>query len=258
MLNIVTKISSWQELRKTLQSKTIGFVPTMGNLHQGHIRLCERAKKENDLVVASIFINPTQFNQAQDFERYPRTLEQDQQLLQKANVDYLFAPDAFDMYPDQFEVQVSETNIAKILEGEHRPGHFTGMLTVVLKLLNLVSPTKAYFGEKDYQQLCLIKKMAKALFLPCEIINCETIRTYGGLALSSRNNRLDDSQKTQAQKLNQVLSSDLSLTAMKSALEQDGFKVEYIEEQWNRRLAAAWLGEVRLIDNVLIKEETKC
>src|SRR3990167_7432355 len=136
MMNIVTQVSEWQSIRKTLTNKTIGFVPTMGNLHEGHISLCELSRKQNDITVVSIFVNPVQFNNQNDLQNYPRTLAQDVDRLKQAGVDYLFAPEAQDMYQDNYEVQVMETVVSKELEGEHRPGHFNGMLTVVLKLLN--------------------------------------------------------------------------------------------------------------------------
>lgn len=248
-MNIVTNIKDWQEIRASLKDQSIGFVPTMGHLHAGHLSLCTRAKNENDLVVVSIFVNPTQFNQTQDFDQYPRTLAQDQELLEGVGVDYVFIPEANEIYTDHFEIQVSETSISQRLEGEFRPGHFTGMLTVVLKLLNIISPTRAYFGEKDYQQLLLIKKMAKALFLPVEIIGCPTVRTPDELALSSRNSRLTEAQKQQAAQFAKALASNLPLHEIKNFLEQQGFKVDYIEEAWGRRLGAVWLDEVRLIDN---------
>ena len=249
-MNIVSSLNAWRELRGQINSKKIGFVPTMGNLHQGHLSLCKRSQAENDLTVVSIFVNPTQFNQSQDFEHYPRTLEQDFALLEEVGVDYVLVPSPAEMYPDGFELKVTEEKIAQILEGQHRPGHFTGMLTVVLKWLNLVQAQNAYFGEKDYQQLLLVKKMASALFLPCKIIACPTVREESGLAMSSRNSRLTEAQKKLAAKLYQVLCSSMPLDQMHQVLSQEGFKVEYLAEEWGRRLVAACLGEVRLIDNI--------
>jgi pantoate--beta-alanine ligase len=255
-MNIVSDIQKWREIRKTLKG-SIGFVPTMGHLHAGHASLCARAKQENDIVVASVFVNPTQFNQASDFEKYQRTLEADCKLLGSLDVDYILCPEKEAMYPDGYEVQVSETKISHELEGEFRPGHFTGMLTVVLKLLNLVQPRRAYFGEKDFQQLLLIRKMAAALFLPVEIIACETMREESGLALSSRNARLSPEQRKKAAVLAQLLMSDLSDQDVKKRLEQQGFRPEYVATQWGRRLVAAWLGDVRLIDNVPFERSQK-
>ncbi len=252
-MNIVSDLKIWQALRKNLDQKRIGFVPTMGNLHQGHLSLCRRAQNENELTVVSIFVNPTQFNQAQDFDRYPRTIEADLALLKEAGVDYVLMPDSAALYPDHFEIKITENTIGALLEGEHRPGHFTGMLTVVMKLLNLVQPQYAYFGEKDYQQLLLVKKMVEALFLPCEIVSCPTVREASGLAMSSRNSRLTAAQKQLAPQLHQILSSHLPLEQMHEALTKAGFRVEYVAEKWGRRLVAVWLGEVRLIDNVGVK-----
>ncbi len=248
-MNIVTKLTAWQNIRKNLLNKTIGFIPTMGHLHQGHLSLCERAKNENDITVVSIFVNPTQFNQSSDFELYPRTIEDDINLL---NVDYVLLPDSKEMYFDHFQIQINETELSLELEGEHRPGHFTGMLTVVLKLLNLVQATQAYFGEKDYQQLLLVKKMCASLFLSTEIIGCETIRAEDGLALSSRNSRLSAAQRQAASSFPQLLNSVLSIDEITTKLQSLGFKVDYIVEKWQRRLGAVWIDDVRLIDNVKI------
>jgi pantoate--beta-alanine ligase len=252
-MNILTDIQEWQALRKQLFNKTIGFIPTMGNLHVGHLSLCERSKAENEITVVSIFVNATQFNQVEDFEKYPRTLLQDQNLLADKKVDYLLLPEPKAMYPDDYEVKVSETTISTELEGEFRPGHFNGMLTIVLKLLNLVQPAKAYFGEKDFQQLLLIKKMAQALFLPTQIIECETVRAADGLALSSRNSRLTPEQRIFSQKFPELLQGSLNVEEIKLELEKLSFKVDYIAEKWQRRLGAVWVDNVRLIDNIAIK-----
>ena len=254
-MNILTKVSEWQEIRKQLQNKTIGFVPTMGNLHQGHLSLCERAKVENEVVVVSIFVNPTQFNDPEDFNRYPRTIENDIALLSSLNVDYVFIPEAGALYPDQYEIKVTESTLSLELEGKYRPGHFDGMLTIVLKLLNLVSPNKAYFGEKDYQQLLLIKKMCDALFLSIKIIACETKRAEDGLALSSRNNRLNADDRAKASLFPAILKSDLSHEQMIAALQSNGFQIDYIADKWQRRLGAVHLGGVRLIDNIPMNKE---
>ncbi|TAK72359.1 MAG: pantoate--beta-alanine ligase [Gammaproteobacteria bacterium] len=254
-MKIVTTINDWQIIRQQLTGKSIGFVPTMGHLHAGHISLCERSRVENDITVVSIFVNPTQFNQGSDFQLYPRTIEQDKSLLVSHQIDYLFLPDAESMYADHYEVQVTETALSHELEGEFRPGHFTGMLTVVLKLLNLVQAARAYFGEKDYQQLLLVKKMVAALFLPTEIIACETLRADDGLALSSRNSRLNAAQRQKAAHFPHLLQSDAAIEKIIAQLQALGFKVDYIADQWQRRLGAVWLDDVRLIDNISIKKE---
>lgn len=249
MLHIVSDPEKWRRLRKGL-SGTLGFVPTMGALHEGHIALCTRARGENTHAVASIFVNPTQFNQPADFEKYQRTFEADCRLLESAGVEYVFHPEPDAVYPDGYEVQVMETSVSAELEGACRPGHFTGMLTVVLKLLNIIGADRAYFGEKDFQQLALIRKMTEALFVPVEIIGCPTIRAEDGLALSSRNARLDEGARRKAAGLFAVLDSGLSDEEAVRKLEEMGFKPEYVATRWGRRLAAAWLDGVRLIDNV--------
>lgn len=249
-MNIVTKIDDWLSIRKTISNQSIGFVHTMGNLHAGHMSLCEYSKQTNDITVAAIFINPAQFNETRDFELYPRTLEQDIDLLSEHHVDYLLLFDADEIYHDAYQIQVAETETSSMLEGKYRPGHFTGMLTIVLKFLNLVQPTRSYYGEKDYQQLLLIEKMVKALFLPIEIIGCPTIRAEDSLALSSRNNRLSSEQRKLATHFPVLLKSLLKTEEIVLKLQQLGFKVDYIEDKWQRRLGAVWLDDVRLIDNV--------
>ena len=249
-LNIVTNPTCWQQERKTIINKRLAFVPTMGHLHAGHMALCKRAKEESDIVVASIFVNPQQFNDKKDYELYPRTVEEDFLLLQKYGVDYLFLPDVSNIYPDNYHVKVVEDEISEILEGAYRPGHFAGVLTVVLRLFNIIQPNCAYFGEKDYQQLLLIQKMISALFLPISIIACQTVRDKNGLALSSRNSRLSLEKRTHAAHFHRLLKSELSCGQIREALINLGFQVDYIVEKWQRRLGAVWLDDVRLIDNV--------
>ena len=253
-MNIVTNINEWREIKKNAAGKTVGLITTMGHLHAGHMSLCTRSSAENDITVVSIFVNPTQFNQASDYKLYPRTTEQDCALLSSQKVDYVFLPDAEEMYQDGYQVQVTETQLSTELEGLHRPGHFNGMLTVVLKLLNIIQPMRTYFGEKDYQQLLLVKKMVHALCLPIDVVGCETIREKDGLALSSRNSRLSEIQRQKAADFPRLLHNKLlqpeQITDQLTTL---GFKVDYIAEQWGRRLGAAWLDEVRLIDNIIFE-----
>lgn len=236
--------------REQLSQQQIAFVPTMGNLHAGHMALCERAKAENDIVIVSIFVNPKQFNDKKDFALYPRTLENDLQLLQAHDIDYVFLPEANEIYADQYQFKIIEDQISAELEGKYRPGHFAGVLTVVLKLFNIVEPTRAYFGEKDFQQLLLIQQMASALFLPIEIIACQTERDENGLALSSRNSRLTVEERQHAAHLYRLLSSPLNTAQIADELTNLGFQVDYIVEKWRRRLGAVYLNQVRLIDNV--------
>lgn len=248
-MNIVTKLNDWQGIRKKNNDKNIGFVHTMGHLHAGHLSLCSRSQAENDLTIVAIFVNAKQFNQIEDFNHYPRTLEEDTTLLNKQKVDYLLLLDSETIYADNYHIQIHDmSDLSKELEAEFRPGHFIGMLTAVLKYLNIVRPTHAYYGEKDYQQLLLIKKMALALFLETEIVGCPTIRATDGLALSSRNTRLSSEQREKASYFPTILKSAPSVAAAMKQLQSLGFKVDYVVDQWGRRLAAIHVGDVRLID----------
>ncbi len=180
------------------EGKSVGFVPTMGYLHEGHLSLVRCAKRENDTVVVSIFVNPTQFGKGEDFDRYPRDLDRDLKLLQKEGVEIVFVPQVGDMYPEGFSTFVEETKLSRKWEGEFRPGHFKGVCTVVLKLFNIVKPDRAYFGEKDFQQLKVIQKMVKDLNLDVEIVGCPIVREEDGLAMSSRNVYLSKEEREQA------------------------------------------------------------
>ncbi|MCH9770421.1 MAG: pantoate--beta-alanine ligase [Gammaproteobacteria bacterium] len=254
-------IKDWQAERQRLKDCQIGFVPTMGNLHQGHASLITRAINENDRTVLSIFINPTQFNNADDLKNYPRTLAADLEYAARLNVDYILLPDYKTLYPDDFKYQVGEQKLSQLMEGKNRPGHFTGMLTVVLKLLNIIKPQRVYFGEKDYQQLQLVKNMVDAFFLDCKVIACPTIREASGLALSSRNNLLTDPQRQAATKLHTLLKQAKPVDKITQDLESQGFQVDYVTESQGRRFVAAKLGKVRLIDNIDlndIKETSPC
>lgn len=184
--------------------KTVGFVPTMGYLHEGHLSLVEAAKRENDLVVMSIFVNPTQFGPNEDLDRYPRDFERDEQLAREAGVDVLFYPDTATMYPLDM-ARVTVRTGADVLCGASRPGHFDGVLTVVSKLFNLVRPTRAYFGLKDAQQVALIEGYVRDYFVPVEIIRCPIIREDSGLAKSSRNVYLSETEKSDASDINRAL-----------------------------------------------------
>ena len=257
-MTVFNSIASLRAWRKGLPAGTsVGFVPTMGALHAGHAALLKRARSENEMTVLSIYVNPTQFNQAEDFEKYPQTFESDLQVAEACSVDAILAPkDKQELYPDGYRYRVSENKFSKNLCGAHRPGHFDGVLSVVLKLFQIVSPTRAYFGEKDYQQLELIRGMQEAFFLPVEVIACETLRESSGLALSSRNMRLSPPELTLAPKLYQILKSQASSEEAARQLTVLGFEVEYLVDQdtssGKRRFVAAWLGKVRLIDNVKI------
>jgi pantoate--beta-alanine ligase len=248
LLKSVAELRNW----RLKQSSGVGFVPTMGALHEGHGTLLKKARAENDSVVLSIYVNPTQFNNKEDFEKYPLTLEGDLALAKKDGVDAVFLPTSAELYPDEYHFKVTEDLFSKELCGAHRPGHFDGVLSVVMKLFNLVQPARAYFGEKDYQQLRLIQGMVQAFFLPVEIIPVPTVREKSGLALSSRNLRLNAEQMTQAPRIYQVITSASSAEEAKKSLIDQGFVVDYVEDIGDRRYVAATLGSVRLIDNVKI------
>lgn len=188
-----------------LQSRTIGFVPTMGALHEGHLSLVRVAKQENDITVVSIFVNPLQFGPSEDYHQYPRDIEGDMEKLKREGIDILFLPDNNHMYPEGFSTTVEVSNLSDKLCGLFRPGHFRGVATVVLKLLNIVNPTRAYFGQKDYQQTLIIKRMVKDLNVNTDIVVCPTIREADGLAMSSRNQYLNERERAAASVLYRAL-----------------------------------------------------
>jgi pantoate--beta-alanine ligase len=251
MTELVTSITKWRAIRANLNSR-IGFVATMGNLHLGHQSLLIRSINENKLTVLSIFINPTQFDNENDLVSYPKTFKQDFSLAEKLKVDYVLAPKYADLYPDNYKYRVTETDFSSCMEGIHRPNHFDGVLTVVMKLLMLAKPDRAYFGEKDFQQLQLVTDMVKAFFLDIKIIPCPTVRDKNGLALSSRNNFLTQQQYKIATQFPKSLAMNASSSAIIQKLKSRGFSVDYVEEYNGRRFAAVKLGKTRLIDNVTI------
>ncbi len=265
------------ELRARLRLETaIAFVPTMGNLHAGHLNLMQLARQQGSCVVASIFINPLQFGPNEDFDRYPRTFAADCQKMDGI-VDVVFAPSVADMYPSQQTVLVEPPPVANQLCGANRPGHFRGMATVVLKLLNLVQPHVALFGKKDYQQLHIIRQMVEQFNLPINIIGGETVRAEDGLALSSRNQYLNESQRAEATQLSRTL-NQLRTAILQGATDFDalekaaiaeltarGWQVDYLTvrnqsdllpatQSKQVILAAAKLGNTRLLDNVEVGE----
>lgn len=261
-----------------LARKRIGFVPTMGNLHEGHLTLVKEAKKYCDLVVVSIFVNPTQFGAGEDFEKYPRTLDEDSKLLADVGCDIVFAPSVQQMYGDQpQQTTVHVDAIADDLCGKSRPGHFTGVATVVTKLFNMVQPHAAFFGEKDWQQLAIIRHLTRDLCFSIDIVGVPIVRAESGLALSSRNGYLTEPQlevapviyQTLLQIKEQIIAGQQDLAALiavgKKQLTENGFDVDYLEirqvdlspvidfSQELVVLVAAKLGATRLIDNLHIK-----
>jgi pantoate--beta-alanine ligase len=255
--------------------RSIALVPTMGNLHEGHLALARQARGEAELVVVSIFVNRLQFGPNEDYERYPRTFESDCNKLLACGVDYLFAPAETELYPEPQGFAVEPPELGRMLEGEFRPGFFRGVATVVLKLLNVVQPDVAVFGKKDYQQLAVVRGMARQLALPVRIAACETVRASDGLALSSRNSYLSAEERALAPQLYQVLAElardlrarsrdyrELEVAAL-TKLKENRWKPDYVavRKQHDLKfpalakgelvvLGAAWLGKTRLIDNV--------
>jgi pantoate--beta-alanine ligase len=254
MTKLVKTISEWRKLRNSADyaSKSIGFVPTMGGLHEGHLSLMRRSLEENDITVSSIFLNPTQFNNQNDLATYPAEFEKDLAMLNELGVDACFSPQYDDIYNDNYRYRVSENALSEKLCGAHRPGHFGGVLTIVLKLFTIVRPHKAYFGEKDYQQLLLVRDMVEAFFLDLEIVPCPIIREPDGLAMSSRNARLSPAGREKAPLFYKILNQNKDCTQIKEELTLNGFEVDYVEEHFNRRFGAVSLDDVRLIDNVEI------
>ncbi|MEO8148581.1 MAG: pantoate--beta-alanine ligase [Bacteroidia bacterium] len=260
-------------------NKSIGFIPTMGALHKGHIELINKARNENDIVVSSVFVNPTQFNNQNDLALYPRPVEKDIAMLEKANCDAVFTPPVEAMYPDGNNLlNLDLAGLDKVMEGVFRPGHFAGMITIVHKLFNVVTPRNAYFGEKDFQQLAIIKYMVKQLNMPVSIIGCATVRETDGLAMSSRNIHLTPEEKKQAPVIYNTLNACIDLKNkmnpdqlqhfVKTEIEKSGlFKVEYISfvdainlselKDWNssesqRACIAVTTSKTRLIDNIAL------
>lgn len=269
-----------KEISKNLRakSKSIGFVPTMGALHEGHLSLIKRAKEENDITVVSIFVNPIQFSQGEDYDRYPRDLEKDSKKLRDLGIDFLFYPDADSLYPEGYSTYVNVENLSNKLCGKFRPGHFRGVATVVCKLFNIVNPTRAYFGQKDYQQTLIIRKMVEDLNFDVEIIICPTIREQDGLAMSSRNTYLNEEERKAAriiykaltegekllrsqinpadvtQRIQEILKREPLVREIQYAGVFDPQTLDELKERSEAYLiaVAVKIGDTRLIDNLLV------
>lgn len=278
-MRVVTTVA---DLRKAInqareEGKKIGFVPTMGALHNGHIQLVKRCVAENEFAVVSVFVNPTQFNDKNDLLKYPRTLEADCKLLEEAGCNLVFAPTVDEVYPEKDTRLFDFGQLDKVMEGEFRPGHFNGVAQVVSKLFDMVTPDNAYFGEKDFQQLAIIRQMVKQLNSPVEIHPCPIVREESGLAMSSRNTRLTPEQLAEAPKIYQTLLASKAMKETKSVSEvkawvinelnkNEFFRVEYFDivdgltlqslNNWSESgyavgCIAVFCGEVRLIDNII-------
>ena len=277
-------IQTIDELQKELEilrneGKTIGLVPTMGALHEGHASLVRRAVVENDVVVVSDFVNPTQFNDPNDLLKYPRTLDADCDLLEREGAKIVFAPSVDEMYPEPDTRQFSYAPLDTVMEGKYRPGHFNGVCQIVSKLFMIVGPDRAYFGEKDFQQLAIIREMVKSLEMPVQIVGCPIVREFDGLALSSRNSRLSDMERKQALNISKTLFDSIKFAENHTVVETqqmvenairnaDGLELEYFEIVDGNTLQkiTAWedtnyavgcitvfCGDVRLIDNIKLK-----
>lgn len=276
---LVHTIKELQEQLHILRDKgSVGFVPTMGALHKGHLSLVEKAAAENGVVVVSIFVNPTQFNDPDDLKRYPRDLDSDMKLLQSTRCDLVFVPAVNEIYPEPDTRRFDFGKLEQVMEGKHRPGHFNGVAQVVSRLFDIVQPDKAYFGQKDFQQLAVIMAMVRMLDLPVEIIPCPIIREESGLAMSSRNELLLPEQRAEAALIYKTLVQARQLTTEKSVNELEKWvrdsinksphlNVEYFEIvdsetlqpvlQWEAEgpktgCIAVFCGKVRLIDNVVM------
>ncbi len=264
---------------------SVGFVPTMGALHQGHLSLVEEAKKQCDICVVSVFVNPTQFNDAKDLETYPRTLEADIELLTTVGADAVFAPSVDVMYPEGEHIRndYEVGRVAEVMEGAHRPGHFQGVMQVVQRLFEIVRPDKAFFGEKDFQQVAVIRAMCRLVDSPVEIVACPIVREVDGLALSSRNVRLGKAERATAPEIYRVLRESLFYAESHSPRETQewviesinrvaGLRVEYYEivdaesletiESWSdstnpHGCITVFAGEVRLIDNISYRDAVR-
>jgi len=277
MLLVDTIFTLREKLKPYGSSVTIGFVPTMGALHKGHLSLVEQACKENDVAIVSIFVNPTQFNDLKDLERYPRTLDSDMILLEKTGCHLVFAPEVTEIYPEPDTRKFAFGTLETVMEGKYRPGHFNGVAQVVSKLFEIVKPNKAYFGLKDFQQLAIIKNMVTQLILPVEIVACPIVREKSGLAMSSRNELLTTDERKNAALISETLFKAKELPGEKSVNELENWisetinknrylTVEYVEivddvqlqpvKNWSDVgtkicCVAVFCGKIRLIDNIV-------
>ncbi len=282
-MEIIEKPEAMQRrsLQLRSQGKTIGFVPTMGYFHEGHLSLMRRARQECDVVVVSIYVNPLQFGPREDFNRYPRDLQRDLKMAEEVGVDIVFSPKDEDMYPEGYQTFVEVTELTRGLEGFYRPGHFRGVTTVVAKLFNIVLPHKAYFGEKDFQQLRVVQRMVRDLNFPVEILPCPTVREPDGLAMSSRNTYLSESERKAAIVLNRALKAadqlfrngERSATRLKVKVwevlsTEPNIRPQYVEivdaetlepvsviDKPAAILLAAFVGQARLIDEWVLGKD---
>ena len=275
---IFDRIEPLQNFLKDMGHKTVGFVPTMGALHKGHLSLIEQSKKQCDVTVCSIFVNPIQFNKKEDLEKYPKNLARDIELLKQVNCDVLFCPSVEEMYPQEINKHYEFGDLEKVMEGKHRPGHFNGVAIVIERFFEIIKPDYAFFGEKDFQQLVVVKTLVKQLGLSLKIVGCATVREANGLAMSSRNERLSEQQKAAAAQISKMLSyishhkKDHTVSELKEYFKTNIAKnamlsTEYFEiadgntlkpiQNWKESdyciaFCAVNVDKVRLIDNMTI------
>jgi pantoate--beta-alanine ligase len=257
-VKVVRTIAEAREELAPLRSRTIGLVPTMGALHEGHLALLRAARGANETVVMSLFVNPTQFGDDGDLARYPRDQDRDLALTRECGVDLVFAPSVDEMYPPGFQTWVDVTELGSILEGRFRPGHFRGVATVVLKLLSIVRPTRVYFGQKDAQQVEVIRRMIRDLALDVELSVVPTVRDVDGLALSSRNALLSPEERAAALGLPRALGTHDRDEALKALRSSNGVEIDYVEVadfDPPALVGAVRVGSTRLIDNVVLEGE---
>lgn len=282
-MKLVEKAKEFENLFSTQNKKTIGFIPTMGALHAGHLTLIKKSVKENDITIASIFVNPTQFNNLEDLDKYPRTLQRDLNLLSPLGVDYVFVPTESEIYPTKDTRVFGFGDLENVMEGRFRPGHFNGVAQVVSRLFDIVKPTNAYFGEKDFQQLAIIRKLASMLNYDININSVPIVRAESGLALSSRNERLSETQLQKAPIIYETLKKALEKLEKGESIESitnyvinvinetPEMEVEYFEIVDGNTLQkikssddsdyivgciAVYNGEIRLIDNITLKNKS--
>lgn len=280
-MKILNSIAEVREYRRLIAGESLGLVPTMGYLHEGHLELVRRARADNARTAVSIYVNPTQFGPSEDLSRYPRDIDRDLQLLATEGIDMVFIPTDGTMYPPDFQTKVRVATVTQMLEGERRPTHFEGVTTVVAKLFNIIQPARAYFGQKDAQQVVVIRQMVRDLNFPLEIVVCPTVREADGLAMSSRNKYLDDKQRRAAsvlyRSLRQVAAlwatgvrgSDLLREALLLSLSEEPLaRVDYVSladpvtlVEYNSQIPhesgvlvsmAVFFGRTRLIDNIVL------
>jgi len=278
-LQIVNDVDEMKNISKEYEGKTVGFVPTMGFLHEGHLSLIKKARKDNDVTVVSIFVNPTQFGPNEDLDDYPRDLKRDSELLENEGVDYLFTPKVSDMYPKDFFTSIHVSHLGDHLCGYYRPGHFDGVVLVVNKLFNIVKPTRAYFGQKDAQQFRILRRMVEDLNMNVELVEMPIVREKDGLALSSRNTYLSPEERSDALALHRALEyatealksgrrdlHKIRIEAINLMRKYPHVRVQYFEIVDEKTLqpiseitskvliaTAAFVGKTRLIDNEIVE-----